>query len=462
MTAILTAAQMRAAEERAMAQGTSVHELMQRAGEAVAAKVATQVAAQASACDVLILCGPGNNGGDGYVAAAALLQRGFGVRVACSGPPATDAARQARTQWTGVAERAEDAAPAAIVVDALFGTGLTRPLALGLADALVRLVNASRWSLAVDLPSGVDSDAGTLLSPVPAFAATLALGALKPAHMMSPAAARMGEVDVADIGVPVEGELRAIKRPLLVPPGHADHKYTRGLVTVVGGAMPGAAALATLAAAHAGAGYVQLLGTERIAGLPHAVVQRIFTDTAILAAAIGDARVGAVVIGPGLGHGERARAAVAVAVASGRSLVIDADALSLLEQPIESPTILTPHEAEFARLFGDLSGTCWERALAGARRSDAVVVLKGSNTIVAAPDGRIAVSWPLPAGLATAGTGDVLAGVCGTMLAQMRDPFAAACAAVWIHGEAARSLPQPFIADALASPALAAAVARCW
>jgi len=253
-----------------------------------------------------------------------------------------------------------------------------------------------------------------------------------------------------------------IGRPHLVGPGPEDHKYTRGLVTVVGGALPGAAALASLGAAHAGAGYVQLLGSERTAGLPHAIVQRAFADAALLAAAIGDARVGAVVIGPGLGHGERARTAVAVAVASGRPLVIDADALSLLEGPIASAAILTPHEGEFVRLFGDLAGSNWERARAGAERSGAVVVLKGGETIVAAPDGRAAISAPLPPGLATAGTGDVLAGVCGTMLAQMRDPFAAACAAVWVHGEAARSLPPPFVADALASPVLSAAVARCW
>jgi len=459
VTPILTAAEMRAAEDRAMAQGTSVDTLMQQAGEAVAAKVAAHAG---SGDDVLVLCGPGNNGGDGYVAAASLLASGVAVRVACSAPPATDVARRARAQWTGEVVMIEDAEPGAVVVDALFGTGLSRALDPAAAGPLARLVEAARWSLAVDLPSGVDSDTGALLSPAPAFAATLALGALKPAHLLSPAAGLMGEIEVADIGVAVASHLQALARPRLNPPGPADHKYTRGLVTVVGGAMPGAAALAALGAARGGAGYVQLLVPERTPGLPHAIVQRPFTEAALLAAAIGDTRIGAVVIGPGLGHSEMARSAVAVALASGRPLVIDADALSLVEDAITAPAILTPHEGEFARLFGDLPGTRWERARAAARATGAVVVLKGSNSVVAAPDGRAALSRPLPPGLATAGTGDVLAGLGGTMLAQMGDPFAAACAAVWIHGDAACTLPAPFIADDLASPALGAAVARCW
>lgn len=252
-----------------------------------------------------------------------------------------------------------------------------------------------------------------------------------------------------------------IGRPRLRGPGPDDHKYTRGLVTVIGGAMPGAAALAALGAAHAGAGYVQLLAREWISGLPHALVQRRFVSQE-LSPILADARIGAVVVGPGLGSDQQDEALVKAALASARPLVIDAGAQAYVEMPIATPAILTPHEGEFAHVFAGLTGTRCARAGKAARRSGAVVVLKGSETVVAAPDGCLAVSAPLPAGLATAGTGDVLAGVCGTMLAQLGDPFAAACAAVWVHGEAARTLPAPFIADALASPLLAAAVRQCW
>lgn len=253
-----------------------------------------------------------------------------------------------------------------------------------------------------------------------------------------------------------------IEAPVLTRPGPDDHKYTRGLVTVIAGEMPGAAALATLGAAHAGAGYVQLLAPERIAGLPHAVVQRICPDASALTPILADPRIGAVVVGPGLSRSEAARASVRAALDSGRALVIDADALALIDLSLSVPAILTPHAGEFERLFGASDAAWVERVVAAARRADAVVLAKGSTTVVAAPDGRVAMSDPLPAALATAGTGDVLAGICGTMLAQLRDPFEAARAAVWLHGEAARNTPQPFIADALASRALGAAVAACW
>ena len=456
---ILTAAGMRAAEARVIAAGTSAEVLMERAGSAVTEAV---LRGGGSAADVLILCGPGNNGGDGYVAARMLAEQGCDVRVAASAPPTTDAARHARAGWMGEVGAIEDAATAPVVVDALFGTGLSRPLDPALAAALVRLVEASRWSLAVDVPSGVDSDTGALLSPAPIYAHTLALGALKPAHLLAPAARYAGSVEVADIGVPVEGPMHVLAAPRLRAPGPDDHKYTRGLVTVIGGAMPGAAALSALGAAHAGAGYVQLLAPTRIAGLPHAIVQRSYGDAAGLASMLADQRISAVVLGPGLGSDDDAQALAVAATRSGRPLVVDADALALIDFPLPVPAILTPHMGEFDRLFGPSPASRIERAADAARRSGAVVVLKGSTTVIAAPDGRMAVSEPLPAGLATAGTGDVLAGVCGTMLAQLGDPFVAASAAVWLHGEAARRVPASFVADALASSVLSAAVASCW
>lgn len=269
----------------------------------------------------------------------------------------------------------------------------------------------------------------------------------------------------------VEGEVTILERPRLTAPGPEDHKYTRGFVTIVGGAMPGAAALATLAAARAGAGYVQLVARERIDRLPFAIVQRTGLDAAALARLLDDARIGAIVVGMGLGRDDAAKVTVASAFASGRPLVLDADALPHVAWPLERPAILTPHAGEFARVFPDLathgakgsspSGGRVQAAVAAARQSNAIVILKGSETVIAGPDGCAVTAPPACAGLATAGTGDVLAGLCGTMLAQLRDPFAAACAAVWLHARSARDRPVPFIADDLVDGALPMAVAEC-
>lgn len=264
-----------------------------------------------------------------------------------------------------------------------------------------------------------------------------------------------------------DGEVSILERPRLTAPGVDDHKYTRGFVTILGGMMPGAAALATLAAARAGAGYVQLCAPERIDGLPFAIVQRTGLDAQALAQLLDDARIDAVVVGMGLGRDDDAKTIVEAAIASGRPLVLDADALPHVRWPLDRPAILTPHAGEFARSFPDLAlgsprvdGPRLQAALAAARRSGAAVILKGSQTMIAGPNGRTAAAPAASAGLATAGTGDVLAGMCGTMLAQLRDPFAAACAAVWLHARAARDRPIPFIADDLVG-GISAAVAEC-
>lgn len=450
MRPILDAAAMRAAEDAVIEAGTSVGTLMEQAGAAVA-----QVAQRFSgACDALILCGPGNNGGDGYVAARVLAKAGVRVRVAASAPPATDAASRARAAWSGAVEPMEDAEPAALLIDALFGTGLKRGLEPAISKAFVRLAKTASCSIAVDLPSGVASDDGTLLSPVPRFDATVALGALKPAHLLQPAADRMGRLIVADIGVPIVSDLTQVSRPVLPGPGPADHKYTRGLVAIVAGAMPGAARLAVLGAARSGAGYVQLIRDESLDGLPAAVACR-------ESAAGKDARIGAIVVGPGLGRDAQGAAMLETALGAGRPLVIDADGLwHMGARHLDVPAILTPHGAEFTRAFGTLPGNKVARARQAASQSGAVVILKGPDTVIAAPDGRAAIAPPAPPDLATAGTGDVLAGICGTLLAQLGDPFAAACGAVWLHGAAARSLGKPFIADDLVA-AIPHAVARC-
>jgi len=456
---ILTAAAMRAAEDEAIAAGIPSGELMDRAGTA-AAEAAWRRSGGAPA---LVLCGPGNNGGDGYVVARVLAERGVAVRVAALGPPRTADAAAAAALWAGATTTLAEAQPAPLLIDALFGTGLGRGLEPAVADRLAELVAAAVVSVAIDLPSGVATDDGALLSPVPNFDLTVTFGALKPAHRLQPAAACCGRVIVADIGVPATSLLSEIGRPRLVAPGPTDHKYSRGMVAVVSGAMPGAAELAAEAALRGGAGYVLLAGGEPGVARPLALVRR----SGDVAAMLGDARIGAIVIGPGLGRDDNGHRLLAAAFATGRRLVIDADALVLLGEEGLSrlgqgrAAVLTPHEGEFAKLFGEGDGSKLDRARDAARRAGAVVLLKGADTVVAAPDGRAAIAPPASAWLATAGTGDVLAGITGAMLSRGLEPFDAACAAVWLHGAAARAAGPGLIADDLAQhlPAILAACA---
>ncbi len=435
---------MREAEQRAIAAGTPVPLLMERAG----AGVAEAVWRFAGNMPVLVLCGPGNNGGDGYVAARLLRERGVNVRVAALGEARAGAAAAARAAWGGSVDTIGEARPAPVLVDALFGTGLSRGLGEDLASALNRLVDQANISVAVDLPSGVETDTGALLGAVPRFDLTVTFGAKKPAHLLQPAAERCGRVATVDIGVDARSELVELSRPVLPWPGPQDHKYTRGLVAVVGGLMAGAAELAALSAAHAGAGYVVLLEPERREGPPHAIVRR---AVAALPDTLADSRTGAVVVGPGLGRADDAVWALDQALASGKPLVVDGDALYLLHQfTIASPAVLTPHEGEFRSGFPDLmQPSKLERARAAARRSGAVIVYKGADTVVAAPDGRAAIAGVGSPWLSTAGTGDVLAGAIGAMLSRGLAPFEAAQAGVWLHGEAARCLGPGFLADEL-------------
>jgi hydroxyethylthiazole kinase-like uncharacterized protein yjeF len=407
---ILTAAEMRAAEQAAIAARTSVEELMERAGKAAAEAIWRF----AGPLPALVLCGPGNNGGDGRVIARELAARGVAVRVATL-PDL-------------------DGEPAPLLIDALFGTGLSRPLEQ--AQMLLDLAAAAAVRVAIDLPSGVATDDGSILSPVPDYDLTITFQTLKPSHLLQPAARHMGRIVVADIGIPVSGNLVEIGPAPPREPGPDDHKYSRGYVAVLAGEMPGAAALAAAAALRAGAGYVRLIGAH-VAGVPNAIVQGPGDAEALLA----DPRIGAVLVGPGLAPGDRL---VGIAIASGRPLILDAGALRA--QP---NAILTPHEGEFARLFPGLPGSKVERARAAAAASGAVIVYKGADTVVAAPDGRAAIAPPAPAWLATAGTGDVLAGIIAARRAALDDPFAAACEAVWLHGRAAERAGPGLIADDL-------------
>ncbi len=443
---ILTAHETRAAEEAVFARGLSVGTLMNRAGCAVA-DIAWD---RFGPLETLVACGPGNNGGDGYVIARRLRERGVRVRVAASSDPRTDAARDARAGWDGPVEALEKAAPAPLFVDALFGTGLSRPLAADVAEPARRLMAAARWHVAVDLPSGLATDDGAVLTEFPAAHLTVALGALKLAHRLMPAAGLCGDVVVADIGLdlPAGNEVPyEIAQPRIAGPGFESHKYSRGKVLVVAGAMPGASTLAVLAAQRAGAGYVELLGGAG-EGAPHALVRRAWDDDALK-----DDRIGAIVIGPGLGTDAEAERRLHLALATGKPLVLDADALTLISRQggerIDAPAVLTPHGGEYARLFGEVPGSALGRAREGARRTGRVLLLKGACTVVAHPDGRAAIGAPAPGWLASAGTGDVLTGILGTMLAQLHDPFAAAVAAVWLHSEAGRRAGPALIADDL-------------
>lgn len=432
---ILTAAAMRAAEEAAP---VGLEELMARAGQSLA-EAAFRFAGPMPA---LILCGPGNNGGDGYVAARHLQSRGIAVTVAALSDPSTDLARAARAHWTGPVIALADAEPAPLLIDCLFGTGLKRGLELAVSERFLALSAAAQLVVAADVPSGVAADSGALLWDVPPADLTVAFGALKPAHRLMPAMARMGRLVVADIGIDAHSDWQEIGPPDIPPLDPAGHKFSRGLVHALAGTMPGAIALAATAAARSGAGYVRLSTSRPILGLPLSVVQ---TGDAQL----NDPRIGCLLVGPGLGDLPQL---LTLALTSRAPKVIDAGAIGHVGEPEllkGQDAILTPHAGEFEALFGSLPGTKAEQALAAAAASGAVVVYKGPDTLVAAPDGRIGFAPPAPAWLATAGTGDVLAGIIAARRARGLSAFDAACAGVWLHGRAAERAGPGMIADDL-------------
>ncbi|MDE2404384.1 MAG: NAD(P)H-hydrate epimerase [Sphingomonadales bacterium] len=445
---------MRAAEEALIAAGTSVDALMQVAGHGAADWVWRVSAGH----KVTVLCGPGNNGGDGYVLAEAIRARGCKVAVVAACDPATDAARNARALYRGEVLGPEAEAHGEVFVDCLFGSGLTRPLSDPHYALLTRLAASHHKRVAVDLPSGVDSDSGAGLNEaLPRYDLTVALGAWKFAHVLMPSRALAGQCRLVGIGVAeVPGAARMVEKPLLRRPRHRDNKFSRGMVLLVAGAMPGAAVLAGSAAIRGGAGYVKVAGGQ---GLPPELV----AVPGDLDAALADRRIGAVLAGPGLGRDDAARARLgAVLARPHRALVLDADALNLLGPglPSVAGAVLTPHGGEMAALeaaFGlEGGGSKVARATALAARLQATVVFKGADTVIAAPDGRIACGPHAPVWLAMAGTGDVLAGLLAARLATGAEPFTAACEAVWLHGEAAYLAGPAFTAPDLAAAVPAA------
>ena len=441
MRPILTAEAMRAAEQRAIDAGTSVEALMERAGASLAEAAYRHVGKMPA----LILCGPGNNGGDGYVAARHLADRGVAVRIAALAEPKSPAAQWARGQWSGKVEMLDaSTTPAPLLIDALFGTGLKKGLETAAREQLFRLSSAARVSAACDVPSGVESEGGIELSSVPGFDLTVTFGALKPAHRLSPSMHKCGRVVLADIGIEAKSDWFEIGPPVLPMLDPVGYKYSRGLVHALAGKMPGAIALSAAAAARAGAGYVRVSTSHPIASLPSAIVQ---LDTA----EVNDERIGCLLVGPGMGDIPQV---LTLALTSRAPKVIDADGITQLGDPERlqgQDAIVTPHSGEFERLFGKLPGSKADRALEAARRSGAVVVYKGPDTLVASPDGRLGFAPPAPVWLASAGTGDVLAGMIAAMRARGLPAFEAACGAVWLHGRAAEIAGSAMIADDLAA-----------
>ncbi|MGE0725408.1 MAG: NAD(P)H-hydrate dehydratase [Alphaproteobacteria bacterium] len=467
MEALLTVAEMARADALAIEGGVPGVALMETAGNAVAGTILRRWRPRPT----VVLCGPGNNGGDGFVAARRLAAYGWPVRVALLGPRAAlrgDAAHHAAL-WSGAADALSPAVVdgAGLVVDALFGAGLSRPVDGIAADTLRAAAASGAAVVAVDVPSGVHGDRGVVLGTSLPATGTVTFFRRKPGHLLEPGRSLCGATECVDIGIPSAvldriGPRQWANAPQLWRahwrPRHAvDHKYRFGHAVVVGGGqLAGAARLAGHAAARAGAGLVTVAAPPEALALYATLPAAVLLAPLALDTLLADARRNAWLLGPGGGAGPALRTMVLRVLAAGRSVVLDADALtSFADRPdalfegIAGSVILTPHDGEFARLFPDLEGDRLARARAAARRSGAVVALKGSDTVIAAPDGRAAINDGAPPWLATAGTGDVLAGLCVGILAQGMPPFEAAAAAVWLHGAAAAGHGAGMVADDL-------------
>jgi ADP-dependent NAD(P)H-hydrate dehydratase / NAD(P)H-hydrate epimerase len=454
---VLNVAQMNAADRLTMAAGTPGSLLMQRAGEAVARELVRRWTPR----PVSVLCGPGNNGGDGFVVAFQLAQSGWTVRVALLGDINSlrgDAQHHAE-RWTGSVEPLTPHVvdDAELVVDSLFGSGLSRRLDSQVTDTLSCATRRGIPIIAVDVPSGVMGDSGEDLGAAAAVC-TVTFARKKPGHLLLPGRTLCGDIVVADIGIP-QAVLDSLpidtweNTPGLwrekLPQLHAGgNKYSRGHALLYGGyPMTGAARMAARAAARIGAGLTSIAVPDQAfaiyaSALTSIMVQPLSQDQDF-AGLLKDPRYTAFSIGPGAGLSDATRERVLALLHTGRPVVLDADAISVfslradeLFQAIRGPCVITPHDGEFKRIF-DPSGDKLTRARRAARRSGAVVVLKGADTVIAAPDGRAIINGNAPATLATAGSGDVLGGIILGLLAQGMDAFPAAAAGVWMHGASA-------------------------
>lgn len=479
-TLIITPAEMGRIDHAAAASGLSSYGLMERAGQAVAAAALRRFP---GAVRFAVLCGPGNNGGDGYVAARALRQAGAQIAVHALGDPTLlkDDAAAAFANFAGDAAPLADYAPRAgdVVIDALFGAGLSRDL----PDEVLKIIHAVRQNvlpvLAIDLPSGIDGRTGQVRGAAFEAVASVTFMCRKPGHLLLPGKTLAGGVEVFDIGIPRRilaghaGHMRvntpAVWRVALPPQTGATHKYMRGHLAVFSGpaAATGAARLSAMAGLRAGAGLVTLLSPAQALSINAAHLTGIMlkpVDIAgDLAVVLKDERLKTFVLGPGFGDADRAKRYVRLLAEGGRHLVLDADGISAFRDEPDTlfslfsggnpRLVLTPHDGEFARLFPDLAADAAlskiERAQKAAARSNGVVILKGADTVIAAPDGRVLVNENAPPWLATAGSGDVLAGIAGAHLTLGMPAFEAAAAAVWRHGEAGRIAGEGLTAEDL-------------
>ena len=468
-SALFSVAQMNAADRLSMAAGTPGTLLMQHAGDAVAREIEQRFTPR----PVSILCGPGNNGGDGFVVAAKLAQAGWPVRVALLGSIETlrgDAQHHAQ-RWQGSVEPLAPAVieSAELVVDALFGSGLSRRLEVRVVELLSFASRRGVPIVAIDIPSGVAGDSGENVGAAAAVC-TVTFERKKPGHLLLPGRDLCGAVVVAEIGIPPAvldsigpdtwENTPALWRAKLPQLQASGNKYSRGHALLYGGyPMTGAARLAARAAARSGA------GLTTVAVPDHAFAIYAASLTSIIALPLAqdqdfsrlleERRYSAFLIGPGAGVGDATRARALAMLATRKPVVLDADAISVfaahpedLFQGIRGPCVITPHEGEFSRIFDD-KGDKLSRARSAARRSGAVVVLKGADTVIAAPDGRAAINCNAPSTLATAGSGDVLGGIILGLLAQGMDAFPAAAAAVWMHGDAASEFGLGLLAEDL-------------
>lgn len=486
---ILGVAEHAMLDQLAVHSGISIETLMENAGRQVANEIAKRWPAQRT----FVLCGPGNNGGDGYVVARHLAARGYEVRVLTVGDHARldGAAAAMARQWTGPVEPwvNRGTVRAGLYVDAVYGAGLNRPITETFAEYWFLVRESGSPIVAIDVPSGLHGDKAAFLDDR-VWSADLSVTFFrkKPAHVLMPGRKLCGETVVVDIGIPLglihalaeaaeEGAVpdlmfaaeNAGPKSAVEPDGDA-HKYRRGhCVVVCGPALAtGAARLAARAALRIGAGLVTLAGDPDAARLcaHHVTAEMIaaFSGTDGLKAILSDPRKTAIVVGPGLGLTATAQDIVAAVLAGPAGAVLDADALtafqtspdrlfSMIRAKPGSGVAMTPHDGEFERLFPGLRKRAVnkiEAARMAADQSGAIIVLKGADTVIAAPDGQTRVNTNAPPWLATAGSGDVLAGIVGGLLAQGQQPFEAACAAVWLHGAAGAALGQGLIATDLA------------
>ena len=477
-TALLSVAQMTEADRATVAAGTPGSQLMLNAGNAVVREIMRRWPPRA----VTVLCGPGNNGGDGFVVAVALAQAGWPVRVALLGDRENlrGDARFHAARWSGGVEAVTPAAidGAALVVDALFGSGLRRALDSSVVATLRAVAQRELPLVAVDVPSGVMGDTGENVGAAPATC-TVTFARKKRGHALLPGRELCGDIVVADIGIP-EAALESLSidcwendpalwRALLPRAKSSGNKYTRGHALLCGGyPMTGAARMAARAAARVGAGLTTIAVPDvawsvYASALTSIMVQPLGPDGG-LARLLSDSRYTAFLIGPGVGVSDATRENALALLRTARPVLLDADAISVfasraaeLKQAIRGPCVMTPHEGEFARVF-DISGDKLNRARAAARQSGAIIVLKGADSVVAAPDGRAIINTNAPASLATAGSGDVLGGLILGLLAQGMDPYPAAAAGVWMHSAAAAAFGPGLLAEDL--PDLVPAVLR--